>query len=164
MTIIAFDGETLATDRQVTQGEHKFVSDDKAWYSETGPRGPCLISGVGPLAAILHRREWLIAGGDASDEEGYNKGKGATMLMIVRSSLDHSHRMFVYEDGSTIPRGADGCFDSFGSGAAYAKGAMAAGASATLAVKIANQYCLQCGLGVVAYNIKHKGHFYETKI
>lgn len=156
MTVIAWDGETLATDRQVTQGEHKFMTEDKVWYSPTGPMGECLISGFGPLASILRRREWIINGGDIYDEASYDKGIGATMIMVVRAR-HIKYKVYVYEDGVLVPILAGGGFNAFGEGAPYAQGALHAGATASIAVTVANEYSLQCGLGVLSYTLNMKG-------
>ena len=60
MTVIAWDGKTLATDRMANDGSQKWESS-KAWY-DTSEGEVVIITGVGLLAYIKQLSEWYTKG------------------------------------------------------------------------------------------------------
>ena len=58
MTVIAWDGEVLATDTQCTLGNAKYQSP-KAWYETIG-NSVCIVTGVGTLKNIHRHKEWVV--------------------------------------------------------------------------------------------------------
>jgi len=145
MTVIVWDGITLATDCAATDGDAHWKSI-KAWefYGEIGKT---IMSGAGPLQSILQMRDWY--------KEGALHNKFPSIQLtpqfchfVIVNSLGLSR----YEQGPLpIAHGRDSC--AFGEGKDFAYGAMAMGATAKEAVEIANKYSVHCGLGVKEYKI-----------
>ena len=67
MTVVVWDGSTLATDKMANDGSLKWESP-KAWYVDNK-----IVSGVGLLQHIVLLREWLKKGGN-EEEDGYYQG------------------------------------------------------------------------------------------
>tara|TARA_R100000329_G_C7617441_1_gene219300 strand:+ start:772 stop:1248 length:477 start_codon:yes stop_codon:yes gene_type:complete len=149
MTIIVWDGENLATDRQATDGSHKWETD-KAWYVNRGD-SVYIVSGVGLLKNIIELREWFKKGGNADEFPLKSVQHGqlvAQQLLVV--SKDKG--LFVYEDSPhPVCRGFEPC--AFGEGKDYAYGALAMESTAVEAITIANNYSLHCGKGVAIYSL-----------
>jgi len=156
MTVIAWDGEVLATDTQCTMGNAKYQSP-KAWYESVGGQA-CIISGVGTLKNIHRHKEWLI------------KNKNGDGVSFPYADLHHHYYQFIlvtkegllrYE-GTPYPivHGVNAC--AFGEASDFAYGALAMGATAIEAVKVAIQYSHQCGGNVESYSLL-KGDGHETK-
>ena len=57
MTVIAWDGKTLATDRMANDGSQKWESS-KAWYGVSKDKEVVIITGVGLLHGIRQLAEW----------------------------------------------------------------------------------------------------------
>jgi len=139
MTIIVWDGSTLATDCAATDGSAKWQTQ-KAWYW-LGE----ILSGAGPLHTILEMREW------------YKGGRIPDKLPKVQLGPHWCHFVVVGAGGlqryeqSPIPieHGYDAC--AFGEGRDFALGALAMGASAAQAVAVCNQLVPSCGMGVHEY-------------
>ena len=157
MTIIVWDGEGLATDRQATDGSHKRETD-KAWYVARGD-STYIVSGVGLLKNKIELREWFKNGSEPKEYPltGSVKGTISQQLLVV-SSKDG---LLVYED-TIIPecRGFEPC--AFGEGKEYAYGALSMGATSVEAVHIANQHSLHCGKGIALYSLhRSKVEYHE---
>ena len=150
MTVVVWDGKTLATDRMANDGSHKWESS-KAWYASINQK-PVIISGVGLLQHIVFLREWLKKGGKVEDYPRHILSQHhSPQLVLVKSD-----GLWVYE-GVPVPvsRGFEPC--AFGEGKDFAYGALAMGADAEKAVTIANEYSLQCGKGVELFNLNVHG-------
>ena len=80
MTVVVWDGETLATDRQASDGSLKWETD-KAWYVGRGD-SIYIVSGVGLLKNIIELREWFKRGENLNTTSQYNK----TMRNIVKKN------------------------------------------------------------------------------
>ncbi len=142
MTIVVWDGKTLAADRAATDGAAQWETE-KIWEWNSN-----LISGAGPLQTILTMRDW------------YKKGaKNVSFPHLQRNPGTWCHFVVVGKDGLTrwemglhpIPHGFNIC--AFGEGKDFAYGAMEMGADAIRAVEVANKFSVHCGLGVVSYKI-----------
>ena len=144
MTVIVWDGHTLATDRQATDGTHKWEAS-KAWYMHTPIYGLCIVSGHGNVHDIIRRREWIRGGSDPATYTIDTK-YGAEMIVVNKDGL------YVYHPASSTPDlRTKPC--AFGYGADYAYGALAMGANAEQAVQAANKYSLHCGNGVECFSL-----------
>jgi hypothetical protein len=137
MTVIVWDGKTLAADRMLSSdhgpthmGQKIFKHDD------------CLLAFVGKATHSVEVLAWWIAGHD--------------MATYPRGSVDDCCEMYVvYSNGqlvkySTSPFGTplrDKTFTA-GCGAEYAAGALAMGADAKQACEIACGLDIQCGHGI----------------
>jgi len=141
MTIIVWDGQTLATDCAATDGDALWKTI-KAW-----PWKGEILSGVGSLPAILAMREW------------YKHGAVVTAFPPIQLTPQFCHFLVVtqtgllrYEQGIIpIEHGAEPC--AFGEGRDFALGALAMGATAEQAAIVANQHSPNCGMGVKLYKL-----------
>lgn len=126
MTTIAYKDGLLASDSRRTRGNH-IVPGTLAKIARVGA---CLCGGAGYTTHLLKVFEAL-----GADEDMPEWGDGESEAILVEA--DGS--VWTYEgDGVWIP--FDGEFIAIGSGSEYAYGAMAAGADAREAVKIAKRF------------------------
>ena len=143
MTVIAWDGTTLAADRQMTTAGYK-QSITKIFRLWDGR----LVGAAGAVHVIQAFVEWM-----------RNKDTVPACIQpnrdekIIASGLEilpdkTIHRYFI--GISLTPVIIKDKYIAIGSGCEYAVGAMAAGASAAEAVIITNQHCNTCGMGVDA--------------
>jgi len=102
MTVIVWDGESLATDRQANDGSLKWESS-KAWYVHSKNSGTLIVSGVGFLKEILELREWVAKGAITSEYPFLHK-ECASQLIVV-SATDG---LYVYDKSPyAVDRGFD---------------------------------------------------------
>ncbi len=145
MTIIVWDGTTLATDRAATDGAAQWETE-KAWVTYT-EIGKVILSGAGPLQTILTMRDWFKAGALPNEFPSVQLSPQFCHFVVI-TPLGLSR----YEQGPIpIEHGRLKC--AFGEGKDFAYGAMAAGANAATAVAIANEHSVHCGLGVATYKV-----------
>ena len=141
MSVIVWDGKTLATDRAALSGSihHRIV---KAWRHEGA-----ILTGTGSVKRIHEMVEWYKRGVDTPFPEGQKTSNWCHFIVVDEHGLKR------YEQ-SPIPieHGFNSC--AFGSGQDLAYGALAMGASAEQAVEIANQYSRNCGHGVDIFHLK----------
>ena len=142
MTVVVWDGSTLATDCAATDGRVKWQST-KAWRFEDK-----ILSGVGPLQSILAMRDWYMDGADPGRFPVIQTSFPCHFIVISRGQ-----GLSRYESGPIpIIHGRNQC--AFGEGRDFAYGAMAMGASAGEAVDIANQFSVHCGHGKQVYDLE----------
>jgi hypothetical protein len=143
VTIVVWDGATLAVDRGVTDG-YTMWEQDKAWRL-----GNAVLTGVGNMTLVLAMRNWYVAGRDASKfpTEQTLPDRWCEFIVATPDGL------FRYER-SPIPieHGKNKC--AFGYGKDFASGALAMGATAEQAVSIANKFSPHCGMGVDVFNFE----------
>jgi len=143
VTIVVWDGATLAVDRGVTDG-YTMWEQDKAWRL-----GNAVLTGVGNMTLVLAMRNWYVAGRDASKfpTEQTLPDRWCEFIVATPDGL------FRYER-SPIPieHGKNKC--AFGYGKDFAYGALAMGATAEQAVSIANKFSPHCGMGVDVFNFE----------
>ena len=152
MTVIVWDGENLATDRQATDGSHKWETD-KAWYVGRGD-SIYIVSGVGLLKNIIELREWFKRGENLDEFplKSVQYGQLVTQQLLV---VNQDKGLFVYEDSPhPVCRGFEPC--AFGEGKEYAYGALGMEATSVEAINIANSYSLHCGKGVALYSLHNR--------
>jgi ATP-dependent protease HslVU (ClpYQ) peptidase subunit len=125
VTTIAWDGQTLAADAQATHGDR--ITGHVVKVHRLGNGGLVAVLGFSPGAHQL--LDWLKAGkpGEQPSAEG-------ALIHITPQ-----REFVVYEGGGSEPS-PEAPFKAWGSGAALAIGAMAAGATAEEAVLIASHY------------------------
>jgi len=138
LTVIAWDGKTLAADRQATSnGLIRAVT--KIWR-----RGDGAIAGAaGGLAQSLIVREWWQAGEDLSAYPDTQRDEDWAGLFVAHPILGCWH----YEQRAARIPVEDRIF-AMGNGGDLALGAMAAGACAEQAVAVAIQWSADCGAGI----------------
>jgi hypothetical protein len=147
MTVVVWDGNVLATDRQAEDGTLKWESS-KAWVVSSEMYGACVVSGVGYLQDIVLSREWIRRGANPDDWPLWSKGQRNNAQVVVMTR----DKLFLY-DGTPYPIEREApC--AFGHGREVAYGAMYMGANAEMAVQAANKYAQHCGLGVEVFSLK----------
>lgn len=139
MTVIAWDGTTLAGDRLATYGGTKMRS--RKVHLVTWKGKEWLIGGAGSLSITTAWLAWLQGKGDQpkiGDDDQF------TGILI-----DRRHRIWQVH-ANLVPFRVPGKRHAIGSGRGEALGAMAMGADAKKAVMIAQAIDDSCGLGVDA--------------
>lgn len=156
MSVVAFDGKSLSSDRQATYNGTK-LTIDKIFQPE-----PHIILGfVGEHTAGTRAVEWFL---DGADPEKFPKPdseeQSATLIVLTK-----------HKNGTTDPNGEPVCLFyvntpvalkvidhvmAWGAGAQFAHGAMIAGATATKAVEIATSLSEGCGNGITTYTLSRK--------
>jgi 20S proteasome alpha/beta subunit len=135
MTVIAWDGMTLAADKRSTEGSMARTTTKIA----RAPNG-ALIGATGNTSMCRELRDWWIAGAEVALWPV--KGRDSSLLVI-----DQAGRALYYWDGP-VPVAIEDDFIAIGSGSDFATAAMHCGKSAREAVEIACRYNTACGNGV----------------
>lgn len=149
MTVIAWDGRILASDKQVTMNGIKFSTTKLKYLGNgeyaamTGDRNDCL--------AML---EWYKDGADRDKFPQLGKGNDSYSLLLV---IRGNNLSAVYYENSPFAVNVEDRKIAFGCGRDLALGAMAAGVSAFEAVKIACQFDIHCGVGCDWVNVANDG-------
>ena len=144
MTVIAWDGKTLAVDRLAVAGgmmleqTKLFDLGDGEWAAITGQ-----------ISKGLALVDWYKAGHIVKDWPECQKGDDYSVLVIASKDGCKSF----YDVPHSVPTQSE--FEAWGSGAEYAMGAMAHGANAVEAVIATSEICNTCGLGFNAINVEH---------
>lgn len=155
MTVVAWDGETLAVDCQATRGYVKEKSK-KGWYAlNPKPRPPrekrlCIIAAVGCRKHTLLMKNHFVENGfsESIRDLGIPDDTESSYLVIVTNK-----GLYIYspnglwEEYGIVPT-------AFGCGKECAMGAMHAGADAKKAVEITNQLITGCGMGVETFTLE----------
>lgn len=138
MTVIAWDGKTLAADKLAVNGVTKTT------VTKIHRVGGELVGYVGELTAGLELFGWYEAGAVPADfPQSVRDAKGGGSLVVVRSD----RTVWKYE-GCPMSFRLEGPFCAFGSGDESALIAMDCGKTAKEAVLIASKYNIYCGNGV----------------
>jgi len=136
MTVIAWDGKTLAADRQSQCGDG-IIAVTKIFRVAN-----CLVGITGDLTTGLEMKEWLRNTDPALfRQEWRNPDAGAGMLVIYPDGT-----AWKYESSPT-PFPLEGPFAAAGSGASHALVAMDCGSTARQAVLLVQRYINSCGMG-----------------
>jgi hypothetical protein len=139
MTVIAWDGKTLAADRRACASG--FV------YSVTkiARVGDVLAALSGYFSAFGAYKEWLASGRDPARFPAPPKDdrEWRQLLVIHRSGLIER-----FEGGATAPIIVEESWHTMGSGRDYAAAAIMLGFDAVRAVAVASRLSEECGNGV----------------
>ena len=142
MSVVAWDGKTLAADRQSTNHGHKAICR-KLWVV-----GDSAIAVTGSIAEGLAMKAWFEAGADPAEYPGFQGDKERWCRLIVVTA----DALLEYEQPCTpVPWPRDKPM-AWGSGRDFALGAMTAGADAIVAVEITNSLSTETGFGVDAWS------------
>ena len=140
MTVIAWEGKTLAADRQATTGSTK--QSVKKIYATGGK----LLGLTGDISVGMEMIDWYTAGADPKlyPQSNRNPSEGCSLIVVSPSG-----RVEKYE---STPHAFEiqGPFAAFGNGADAALAVMHMGGTAARAVEIASQVCSGCGCGLDA--------------
>ncbi len=140
MTIVAWDGKSIAADRQSTcAGLKEAVIKIKVTDNGT------LMAATGSYGGGLILMDWYDKGAKPEDYPDFQKDDDKWCRLIVIDREDQIPK--IYEQ-HPVPLYFEDRFSAWGSGRDYAIGAMAAGATAEEAVEITSRHCVDCGLGV----------------
>lgn len=136
MTVIAWDGKTLAADRLACTGGLK-LTVTKIWRYKGA-----LFGCAGELGVAMEMLAWYRRGAKVKDYPSSNTGDtGAGLLVIDKKGV------WKYETGP-YPHKFEDPFLAIGSGCECAMVAMACGRDARSAVELASKYISSCGHGV----------------
>lgn len=144
MTVIAFDGKTLAADRQSTSNGHTSTCR-KILRCADGS----LIAAAGHATHAMQLLRWACEGFvEAQFPVWADKENYADLWRVLPDG-----KILCYENGPEPLRYLDATFVA-GHGRGYAAGAMAMGATAERAVEVACQLDAFCGGGVDTLELK----------
>lgn len=138
MTVIAWDGRTLAADKQATNGSTKKAT------TKIFRHGAELLAVSGDHAEAMAALRWYQQGGcrDGEPWPEFLKGKDGFGLIVIQAD----RKVWRYE--GPVPFSIEGQFCAFGSGDEAALVAMACGKTAAEAVGLACMYNTGCGMGI----------------
>lgn len=140
MSVIAWDGRTLAADSQAT------CADMRQHCVKIQRLPGVIVATTGQLNHHDALVTWWCAGAKAADAPAWMATDEWTRLVVVSaSSVIAYERWGLPNDCSAEP------FFAWGSGRDFAMGALAHGATAEEAVAIACRFSINCGLPVVAH-------------
>lgn len=146
MSVIAWDGKTLAADRQGTICDTN-VTVSKIRKSSDGTILAWVDSHEGGMAMAL----WFEKGADPEMlPDTQNKDDWSRLITLLPNG-----QIFTYELQG-IPLPILDPFAAWGAGRDFALGAMAMGADARKAVEIASKFNVYCGMGVEAFDFEIK--------
>ena len=150
MTVVVWDGESLSTDRQASDGSLKWETD-KAGYIMRDDK-PYIISGVGYLKHIVSLREWFKEGADPN-KYPYGLKDSATRITTQQLVVVDKDKGLILYDDSPHPTVYGFVPCAFGDGKEFSYGALSMGATSSEAVGVTNEHSLHCGKGVATYSL-----------
>jgi hypothetical protein len=141
MTVIAWDGRTLAADKMACCGDTavtctKIRRVDEKLFAWCGGRGEGM--------ALV---EWYLAGADKDKYPEFQKSDDWARLVVATASG------VVFYEKVPEPQPCEDPYGAWGSGREVALGALAMGADARHAVEIASTHVHTCGLGVDVFEL-----------
>lgn len=139
MTVIAWDGHTLAADKKAVNGSysHRVTKIRRL-------RDGRLFAGGGSSDFILAMAEWLDEGANREDFPKSQADKDDWQPCVV---ITRDRRVLRYER-SHVPFEIEEPFCALGSGRDYALAAMHLGKTAAEAVAVACRFDSACGMGL----------------
>lgn len=139
MSIIVWDGKTLAADKQATNSGLKHTC------TKIFKIGGDLVGFSGDLGYIGGMKHWLEAGAEPQAFPDHQKDKDDWVGTLV---VKPDGRILKYERCAYPIDFSQNKFMCIGSGRDFAYGALEMGADAVRAVEVASRYEAFCGLGV----------------
>lgn len=135
MTVIAWDGETLAADRRATSG-----GGIARTVTKIQKHGDVLLGVTGNWDVAIEMREWFKAGAAPADFPAKAREGDATLIVIRRDGIESfatgPYSMPIEEEKA-----------AWGSGRDYAEATMYLGGSAVQGVQVASHFQTDCGNG-----------------
>lgn len=136
MTVIAWDGETLAADKRATTG-----GGIARTVTKIERHGDLLLGITGNWDVATELREWFKAGAEVATFPAKAREDGATLIVVTGCEIK------TYSSGPySMEIEAAQC--AFGSGRDYAEAAMHLGHDAVKGVEIACHFQIDCGNGI----------------
>lgn len=137
MSVVAWDGKTLAADKQGTNAGYAFTVTKMRRIK----RG-VVVAWTGTFEYGMLLAEWYAGGAKPEEWPAFQRTDGWTRLIVVEKG-----KAFVFEQ-EPVKQPVETPFDAWGCGRDYALGALAMGAGAAEAVLVASRFSTGCGLGV----------------
>ena len=144
MSVVAWDGKTLAADRQAGCAGLR-IETRKIWRQEDGT----VLAFTGSIDSMMMLLRWYREGAKVEQWPASQARKDWTRLIVVKPNLTIN----VYERYPE-PEIVIYAPTAWGAGRDYAIGAMAMGADARKAVEVTNQFSESCGFGVDAFDVR----------
>lgn len=143
MSVVIFDGKTMAADRIVITGNLQ-IRGSKIRKLPNGD----VVAWVGAAISGLAMAAWWQAGADPATFPAEQKGNDWCRFIVFSKG-----KLFHFENSPVrIPEINRRI--AWGAGKDFAMGALEAGASAVQAVKIASKLCIECGMGVESFRVR----------
>lgn len=139
MSVVVWDGKTLAADRQASCGDLRMLT----CKIRRLPSGE-VVAWTGEVSTGMILADWYERGAKPEEWPKFQEGENWSRLIVASPG-----KLVTYEGGPypvAIPVLEKKA--AFGSGRDFALGAMAWGADAEGAVTVASHFCASCGLGV----------------
>lgn len=149
MTCIAWDGNSIAADKQATEGGLRHVTT-KIKRIEKGKFKGYLMAGAGCTSQANHMMAWFELGAEPESFPKYQDTEDLSAQLLVIAPSKEILRF----DFNPIPCVFYDEVYAMGSGRDVAMGAMAMGADAKQAVEIASEICSGCGMGIDVIQLK----------
>lgn len=145
MSIIVWDGQTLAADNQGTHCGLRFYVK-KLYRLDDGT----LLAFVGGASEGLNLIDWYKRGADPKEWPETQKSEEdmATLIIVTPQGVAACY------EKCPVPIPIEKVPHAWGSGRDFALGALAMGADARKAVEIASVYAEGCGQGITAVDMK----------
>lgn len=145
MTVVAWDGKTLAADRRAITGGGICRPVTKIWRAYEGTESSALLAATGSWDVGMELREWWKSGSNPTtfptEAREKNGDAPATLIVITRYGL------FSYCTGP-YPMQVEAEQCAWGSGRDFAEAAMYVGKTAYEAVAVACVFQSDCGNGI----------------
>jgi len=142
MTVVAYDGKTIAEDKQGTLGQTSFTTTKLFKI-----RDNLIIGLLGSLDRAMLLMNWYLSGAEDAAFPPPDKDEKAELVVLANGVLGVCFGdVPVFHEMQDIPF-------SFGSGDEVALGAMKAGATAVEAVAIACESNIYCGRGIDSFPV-----------
>ncbi|MEN7527019.1 hypothetical protein [Cupriavidus sp. DL-D2] len=135
MTVIAWDGQTLAADRRATAG-----SGIARTVTKIQKHDDVLLAVTGNWDVAIEMREWFRAGAVPADFPAKAREGDATLIVIRRDSI-------VTFTAGPYPMPIEEQKAAWGSGRDYAEATMYLGGTAEQGVAVASHFQTDCGNG-----------------
>lgn len=144
MSVVVFDGKTLAADRQACNVDLRFI------YSKIvkEPNGTLLGFTGNVECGLAMIRWWRDGANPLTMPPSQDKDNWSRLIVVEQNASCYYYEQFGQ------PINMLGEYLAWGSGRDFALGALAMGADARKAVEVANQFCISCGMGVEAYDLE----------
>ena len=146
MTVVVFDGTSLAVDSHSSDGKAKTPAT-KVWFHNGNKN--VLLTGAGHLSSILEVKDWFERDGSVDDYPKCQQGPRQCVFIVLAR-----HAIYRFESS---PHAIEmtGPF-AYGAGAEFAYGALHMGATAEQAVEAAITYSPYCFGKPVVYSIEEE--------
>lgn len=143
MTVLAWDGTSLAADKQATEGNTRHLTT-KIKRIDKGRFKGYLVGGSGMTSQVNHMIAWFELGAEPETFPKYQDHDEFSAQLLAISP----DKVVLRFDINPLPCVFHDTHYALGNGREVALGALAMGATAQQAVEIASKMCEGCGMGV----------------